>query len=175
MEGANYWKSQRSLKSCWWNGSTGLEPVDDVIKKCLRYGYAHHIERLMIMANIFNLIGAKPNQVYNWFMEMTVDSADWVMQANVYGMGLMSEGGIFATKPYICGSNYIMKMGDYKKGEWCDVMDGLYWRFIKVNKKFFLSNPRMAMMVRLLEKMPEEKYKRIEKAAKKFIEETTES
>ena len=47
-------------------------------------------------------------------MEMFVDSSDWVMVPNVYGMGLFSDGGIFATKPYICGSAYFMKMMDFK-------------------------------------------------------------
>ena len=69
-------------------------------------------------------------------MEMYVDSAAWVMGPNVYGMGIFSDGGIFATKPYICGSNYLLKMSDYKKGPWCDVMDGLYWRFIDNNRAF---------------------------------------
>ena len=65
-----------------------------------------------------NLCEIKPTIVYKWFMEMFVDSSDWVMVPNVYGMGLFSDGGIFATKPYICGSAYFMKMMDFKKGDW---------------------------------------------------------
>ena len=173
METSNHWSSKRKLKACWWTGETGIDPVDDVIHKCIKYGYAHHIDRLMVMANIFNLIGAHPQEVYRWFMEMFVDSADWVMQANVYGMGLMSEGGIFATKPYICGSNYILKMSDYKSGPWCDIMDGLYWSFIDNNRNFFAKNPRMAMMVKMHDKMDKSKKQRITKAAKDFILKTT--
>ena len=95
-------------------------------------------------------------------MEMFIDSSEWVMVPNVYGMGLFSDGGIFATKPYICGSSYFLKMMDFKKGDWCDIMDGLYWRFIEKNKKFFLKNPRLSMMVRVLKKInPEEKTKNI--------------
>ena len=169
MEKENHWDHNRNLKFCWWDASTGLEPVDAVISKSLKYGYAHHIERLMIMANIFNLIEAKPSQVYQWFMEMYVDSADWVMQANVYGMGLMSEGGIFATKPYICGSNYLLKMSDFKRGPWCEILDGLYWRFIDKHRGFFSSNPRMGMMVRMFDKMPDEKKTKILKKADDFI------
>ena len=108
-------------------------------------------------------------------MEMSVDSADWVMQANVYGMGLMSEGGIFTTKPYICGSNYLLKMSDYKKAPWCEVMDGLYWRFIDRHRDYFSKQPRMNMMVRMLDKMPAEKYSRIRKLADQFIASTTTS
>jgi deoxyribodipyrimidine photolyase-related protein len=86
-------------------------------------------------------------------MEMYVDSSDWVMGPNVYGMGIFSDGGIFATKPYICGSNYYRKMGGYKKGDWCDGVDGLYWSFVDRHKKFFLKNPRLSMMARSVEKM----------------------
>ena len=72
-----------------------------------------------------NLARIDPKEVYTWFMEYYVDSSDWVMAPNVYGMGLYSDGGIFSTKPYICGSSYILKMSDYKKGEWTDIVDGL--------------------------------------------------
>lgn len=173
MEAENYWQHHRGLKSCWYTGNTGLPPVDQAIQKAIQYGYNHHIERLMILANIFNLCEVKPRQVYQWFMEMYVDSSDWVMQANVFGMGLMSEGGIFATKPYISGSNYILKMSDYKKGPWTDIWDGLYWRFVEKNRSFFSGNPRMNMMVKTLERMKPEKKETIFKAAESFILNTT--
>jgi len=38
-----------------------------------------------------NLCEIKPAIVYKWFMEMFVDSSDWVMVPNVYGMGLFSD------------------------------------------------------------------------------------
>ena len=107
------------------------------------------------------------------FMEMFVDSSDWVMVPNVYGMGLFSDGGIFATKPYICGSAYFMKMMDFKKGEWCNTMDGLYWRFIDRNRKFFLTNPRLSMMVRIFDKMKTDRKKLILSEADKFIKQNT--
>ena len=107
------------------------------------------------------------------FMEMFVDSSDWVMVPNVYGMGLFSDGGIFATKPYICGSSYFMKMMDFKKGDWCNIMDGLYWRFIDRNRKFFLTNPRLSMMVRIFDKMKVDRKKMILSEADKFIKKNT--
>ena len=91
----------------------------------------------MVLSNIMLLAEISPKEVYKWFMEMFVDSSDWVMVPNVMGMGQFSDGGIFATKPYICGSNYIIKMSHYKKDEWCETMDGLYWRFIGKNREFF--------------------------------------
>tara|TARA_B100000579_G_scaffold413229_1_gene405677 strand:- start:169 stop:1572 length:1404 start_codon:yes stop_codon:yes gene_type:complete len=173
LEKTNFFNHKRKMKYSWYNGTTGLDPLDHAINNAKYYGWSHHIERLMILANIMNLCEINPKQVYKWFMEMFVDSSDWVMAPNVYGMGLFSDGGIFATKPYICGSSYFLKMMHFKKGPWCDVMDGLYWRFIDRNKKFFLKNPRLAMMVRVSEKINKERKTRIFKAANKFIQQNT--
>ena len=90
------------MKKSWYDGNTGLDPLDHAINNAKNFGWSHHIERLMILDNIMNLCEINPKQVYKWFMEMFVDSSDWVMAPNVYGMGLFSDGGIFATKPYIC-------------------------------------------------------------------------
>ena len=173
LENTNFFNHKRKMITSWYDGSTGLDPLDYAINNASKYGWSHHIERLMILANIMNLCEINPKQVYKWFMEMFVDSSDWVMSPNVYGMGLFSDGGIFATKPYICGSSYFLKMMHFKKGPWCDVMDGLYWRFIDRHKKFFLKNPRLAMMVRVSEKMNKERKLRIFKAANNFIKENT--
>ncbi|MEM7647137.1 MAG: cryptochrome/photolyase family protein, partial [Pseudomonadota bacterium] len=137
MNTENYWNHNRSMTKDWYESSTGILPFDDSVRKLTEFGYVHHIDRLMIQSSLMLLCEIHPKHVFRWFMEMYVDSADWVMEANVFGMGQMSEGGIFATKPYICGSNYILKMSDYKKGPWCDTLDGLYWRFIAKNRDFF--------------------------------------
>ena len=173
LDNTNFFNHKRKMKKSWYDGNTGLDPLDHAINNAKNYGWSHHIERLMILANIMNLCEINPKQVYKWFMEMFVDSSDWVMAPNVYGMGLFSDGGIFATKPYICGSSYFLKMMHFKKGPWCDVMDGLYWKFIDRHKKFFLKNPRLAMMVRVSEKMNKERKTRIFKAANNFIKENT--
>ena len=173
MENKNFFNHKKKMKISWYNGTTGLEPLDHSIKNALNYGWTHHIERLMILANIMNLCQINPKEVYKWFMEMFVDSSDWVMAPNVYGMGLFSDGGIFATKPYICGSSYFLKMMDFKKGEWCSTMDGLYWNFIDKNRKFFLKNPRLSMMVKIFDKMKSERKILILKAAQKFIKQNT--
>jgi deoxyribodipyrimidine photolyase-related protein len=162
----NFFKHKRQLTEHWYQGNSGVPPLDDAILKAKEYGYCHHIERLMVIGNLMLLLEIHPKEVYRWFMEMFVDSSDWVMGPNVFGMSQYSDGGIFATKPYICGSNYIRKMSHYSKGEWCDGVDGLYWRFVEKNKNLFLKNPRMGMMVRTLEKMDESRKKKIFKAAK---------
>ena len=157
QENRNFFNHQRKLTSAWYDGTTGIVPVDNAIIKVNKYGYLHHIERLMVMSNVMLLCEVDPKEVHRWFNEMFVDSMDWVMGPNVYGMGQFSDGGIFATKPYICGSNYLIKMSDYKKGQWSDELDALYWSFIDRNRDFFSKNPRLSMMVNLFDKMSEEK------------------
>ena len=173
MDKSNFFNHTRNMNDSWYKGDTGLPPLDHAINNAFNYGWSHHIERLMILSNLMNLCEIKPNDVYRWFMEMFVDSSDWVMSPNVYGMGLFSDGGIFATKPYLCGSNYILKMMDFKRGEWCEIMDGLYWRFINKNRNFFLTNPRLSLMVSSFDKMDAIRKERIVAMAEDFISEHT--
>jgi deoxyribodipyrimidine photolyase-related protein len=166
QETKNFFGHRGRLSSLWYTAQTGIEPLDDVIRKTLRYGYAHHIERLMVVGSLMLLLEIEPQEAHRWFMEMFVDSADWVMGPNVYGMALFSDGGLFATKPYFCGSNYYRKMGPYKKGGWQAGVDGLYWGFVDKNRAFFLKNPRTSMMVRTYDKFPPAKQKELAQAAK---------
>ena len=169
----NYWSHKLKLNQNWYDGKTTIPPLDDAINESREFAYSHHINRLMIISNLMNLCGVNPNEMYKWFMEMYIDSYDWVMVPNVYGMGSYADGGIFSTKPYICGSSYMLRMSNYKKGEWCDIVDGLYWRFVNKNIKFFESNPRLAVMTRSLEKMNKERKSTIFKKAENFIEQNT--
>ena len=173
QESTNFWNHSRRLADCWYEGTTGIPPVDDSIEKANRLGYNHHIERLMILSSSMLMCEIDPKEVYRWFMEMFVDASEWVMGPNVYGMGQYSDGGIFATKPYICSSNYILKMSDYEKGDWCDIMDGLYWRFIEKHITFYSRNPRMGVMVVSLKKLDPKRKERIYTAAEAFIERVT--
>lgn len=162
----NFFNHQRKLSSAWYSGGSGIPPLDFAIEKINRVAYAHHIERLMVIGSLMTLTEIEPREAHRWFMEMFIDSSDWVMGPNVYGMALFSDGGIFATKPYICGSNYYLKMGSFSKGDWCDEVDGLYWNFIRNHKDFFSKNPRLSMMLRSLEKIPSDRMERITRAAK---------
>ena len=173
MINSNYWNHNRKLSEAWYTGDTGIEPLDDAIKGALEFGYTHHINRLMVLASIMNMSRIHPSEIYKWFMEMFVDSSEWVMVPNVFGMGTFADGGIFATKPYISGSSYILRMSNFKKGDWCEIVDGLYWKFIEDNKEFFAKNPRLSLMIRALEKLDQERKLRIFRAAEIFIEEKT--
>jgi deoxyribodipyrimidine photolyase-related protein len=162
---SNFWNHHRKLNDKWYTGDTGIAPLDHVIKKASKIGYAHHIERLMVVGSLMLLLEVHPQEAHRWFMEMFIDSSDWVMGPNVYGMTLHSDGGIFATKPYFCGSNYYKKMGDFKGGEWEIAVDGLYWMFIEKNKSFFNKNPRTSFMSKNLEKISKERKEQMFQAA----------
>ena len=82
-----------------------------------------------------NLSGISPNEGVKWFMEFSIDSYEWVMQQNVRDMVFFVTGGLTMRKPYITSSNYILKMSNYKKGEWSEKWNELYHNFLKKNKK----------------------------------------
>jgi deoxyribodipyrimidine photolyase-related protein len=123
----------------------------------------------MVLGNFMLLCEFNPDEVYRWFMEMFIDAYDWVMVPNVYGMSQYADGGLMTTKPYVSGSNYILKMSDFNKGEWCEIWDALYWRFLYVNREVFVKNPRMSMMVNLVNKMDKQKLNTYLKRANTFL------
>ena len=150
----NYWGFNRPMPASFYSGTTGILPVDSVIKKLLDTGYNHHIERLMVLGNFMLLCEIGPDDVYRWFMELYIDAYDWVMVPNVYGMSQFADGGLMCTKPYISGSNYLLKMSDFPSDPaWTTVWDALFWRFMHVHRDFFGQNPRLGMLLRTLDKM----------------------
>jgi len=165
----NYWGFTRNIPASFWKGETGILPIDITIKKTLKTAYNHHIERLMVLGNFMLLCEFDPNEVHRWFMEMYIDAYDWVMVPNVYGMTQFADGGLMTTKPYISGSNYLMKMGDFPKGDWQPIWDGLFWRFMHVHRDFFLKNPRLGMLIKTFDKMSEEKRNMHLETAEKYL------
>lgn len=150
---SNAWQHTQPIPAAFYDGTTGIEPVDTVIHRVLRHAYCHHIERLMILGNFMLLCEIAPDAIYQWFMELFIDAYDWVMVPNVYGMSQHADGGLITTKPYISGSSYILKMSNFRKGPWCSIWDALYWRFVRKHRAFFLANPRMAVMVAQCDRM----------------------
>ena len=165
----NFWGFTRKIPLSFYDGTTGIEPVDETIKKVLDTGYCNHIERLMILGNFMLLCEFDPDEVYRWFMELFIDAYDWVMVPNVYGMCMFADGGTFATKPYIGGANYIRKMSNYPKGDWEEIWNGLFWRFVSKHDAFFRSNPRTSMLFYSLNKMSDDKREAHMQNAELFI------
>jgi deoxyribodipyrimidine photolyase-related protein len=165
----NFWNFKKKMPASFYDGTTGIDPFDQTLKKVLHTGYCNHIERLMILGNCMLLCEIDPDEVYRWFMELFIDAYDWVMVPNIYGMSQFADGGLFATKPYIGGSNYIMKMGNYKKGDWEDIWDGLFWRFMHIHRNFFEQNPRLGMLVGMFDKMSPDKKEQHLRNADEFL------
>ena len=157
MRGKHFFQLSREMPEAFYTAQTGLEPVDEIIRRVMRSGYAHHIERLMFLGNPMLLCDISPDEVYRWFMELFVDAYDWVMVPNVYGMSQFADGGGITTKPYVSSSNYVRKMSPYSKGNWSRVWDALFWRFVERERELFESNPRMKMMARQLDRMDAER------------------
>jgi deoxyribodipyrimidine photolyase-related protein len=108
-----------------YTGKTGVTPFDVEFAKALRYGYAHHIVRLMIFLNFLLLNHINAEGIYRWFTEIvSIDAYPWVMVANIYAMGYFYKGA--SSRRYLSSSNYIKKMTDYKSGPWCQTWDDLY-------------------------------------------------
>ncbi len=154
---ANFWGATRPLPVWFWDGKTEMNCLRHVLSRVIQLGYAHHIERLMVLSNFSLLAGLDPQAVNDWFTGGFIDAYEWVMAPNVLGMGLNADGGIIATKPYIASANYINKMSDYcgscsydrKKriGPHACPFNTLYWNFLIQNEEKLRANPRMGRNV----------------------------
>ncbi len=141
----NQMNHHKKINKDWWKG-IGIDPIDDLIQKINKYGYVHHIERLMVLGNWMLLNEIHPKEVYRIFMEWTVDSYDWVMVGNTVMTAYNSNK--LMTRPYFSSSNYIMKMSHYKKGEWSKEWDKQYYRFIHKHSEMLSKNYSTAILVK---------------------------
>ena len=141
----------------WWYSADGIskadlpKPVKVSAQRALKYGYNHHIERLMVLGNWFLLNEYDPWSVLEWFQSMYVDAYEWVMIPNVIGMSQYADGGIIATKPYISGSNYLQKMGKWWPSADAAKESGiteLYWDFLYRNRAKLQGNHRMGLALK---------------------------
>jgi deoxyribodipyrimidine photolyase-related protein len=172
----NHFAADRSLPP-WLEqlGSSGMACMDTVLGELAASGYAHHIQRLMVLANYGLIAGLDPQAFTAWFHRMFIDGYDWVMQTNVIGMGLFADGGLLASKPYAASGNYINRMGTYCKGcrynpkqrtgDKACPFNALYWDFLARHADSLRRNPRMALVMKQLEKLPEEELASIRASA----------
>jgi deoxyribodipyrimidine photolyase-related protein len=124
----------------------------------------------MILGNFCLLTKIDPDAVYNWFMDMFIDSYEWVMVPNVYGMSQYADGGSITTKPYISSSNYIRNMSEYGKGDWSSLWDSLFWNYIDENKEKIYEIPRMRVIIYNLDRIPGDKIAEYKNLAKIFMD-----
>jgi deoxyribodipyrimidine photolyase-related protein len=159
----NYFSAKKTLNNSWYDGTTGIEPIDNCIKKAFKFGYLHHIERLMIVSNYMTLSGISPREMLRWFTEFSLDSYDWVMEYNVLCMASYSDGGQFTSKPYISSSKYILSMSNYRKKrkseeedrdklDWTKKWDEMFWAFMKRHKEKIKKIGRLSMLLKYIDK-----------------------
>lgn len=166
MREANHFNHKRALPSWYWTGETQMNCMRQVVTQTMRYGYAHHIQRLMV-TGIFGLLAeVSPQAIEDWYLAVYVDAVDWVELPNVAGMAIYANGGRFTSKPYIASGQYIKRMSNYCQG--CryrpDVKTGpnacpvttLYWHFLDRHEKMLLGNPRTALMTKNITRLSAE-------------------
>lgn len=176
---ANHWGAVRPVPEMLWTGETRMHCLKQVVQRIHALGYTHHIERLMILANFFTLVGVHPASAVEWFTASYIDAYDWVMQPNVVGMGLYADGGQIATKPYIASAAYINRMSDYCKGcvynpklrhgEQACPFNVLYWNFLIEHEAELRANPRMGQNVLALRHLQEDERQQIQAQAKQIL------
>jgi deoxyribodipyrimidine photolyase-related protein len=165
----NFFHHTRRIPKAFYDATTGIPPIDRIIRQLHDEAYCHHIERLMVLGNFMLLCRFDPHEVYRWFTELFIDAYDWVMVPNVYGMSQFADGGTFTTKPYVSSSNYVLKMSDEKKGPWTEIWDALFWTFIADHQELFMKNPRSSMMAKNWQKFSTEKQNQMRCTADEFI------
>ena len=136
MTKSNHFENKVKLPLEWYNNNfkTGILPIDNCLEKVKKYGYLHHIERLMILLNYMTLKEYDPKDIYQWFLScVSIDAYDWVMATNIYIFSYAWKPA--SRKPYLSSSNYILKMSNYKKDTWCDEWDKLYHNFMYKKKE----------------------------------------
>lgn len=176
----NAWNAKRAVPSFFWNAETSMHCLSVVLQRVFQTGYAHHIERLMILSNFLMLVGVNPRRANDWFLDAFIDAYDWVMPPNVIGMGLNADGGLTATKPYISSANYIQRMSDYcsscsfdpkkRVGSGACPFNSLYWNFHIEHEERLRENPRMSRSVFNLDRMSPKEKQSIRTQASFYIE-----
>lgn len=164
------------LPQFYWDAAkTDMNCLHQVLMQVQRTGYAHHIQRLMVLSNFALIAGISPQEIEEWFHGAFIDAYDWVMQTNVIGMGQFADGGVLASKPYAASANYINKMSDYcnscvykpqkRTGEKACPFNFFYWNFLARHRDQLKSQGRMSLILSHLERISAEEFKKIRQEA----------
>jgi deoxyribodipyrimidine photolyase-related protein len=163
---ANALEATRPLPEFYWTGATDMLCMAEAVRNTRDHGYAHHIQRLMVLGNFAMLAGVRPQEVADWFLVVYADAYEWVELPNVIGMSQHADGGRMATKPYAGGGAYINRMSDHcgrcrydvkqKTGPDACPFNALYWDFLARHERRFRRNRRMSNMYGTWDKMQPE-------------------
>ena len=158
----NYLNQTRPLPMAYWGQTSGMNCLDWAVESVMDEAWTHHIPRLMVLSNLAQLMDIEPRQLTDWFHAAFIDAFDWVVEPNVLGMGTFALGDAMMTKPYVSGTPYIKKMGDFCTSckfhptKTCPISP-MYWAYFERHKDEFSGNHRLAMTLRTLQKRSEEK------------------
>jgi deoxyribodipyrimidine photolyase-related protein len=179
MANDNYYDHQRPLPKWYWSGKTQMACMKDTINQTLQYGYAHHIQRLMVTGNFALLAEILPSAVCDWYLAIYVDAIEWVELPNTAGMALFANGGRFTSKPYVASGAYIKRMSNYcgsckykpevRFGETACPVTTLYWNFLIKHRTQFESSPRTRLMTANLNRISHEDQNSIKEHARYLL------
>ena len=175
---SNELAAREPLPSFYWTGETAMRCLAEALGQTLEHGYAHHIQRLMVTGLYALLLGVEPRQVHEWYLAVYVDAVEWVELPNTIGMSQYADGGLLASKPYVATGKYIDRMSDYCRhcrfdpsratGDDACPFTTLYWDFLARHERRLAGNPRMALQVRNLARLPAAERKAIAAGAERL-------
>jgi len=170
--------ARAALPAFYWTGETEAACLREVITQTLRFGYAHHIQRLMVTGLFALLLGVDPREVHRWYLAVYVDAVEWVELPNTLGMSQYADGGVMASKPYVATGKYIDRMSDYCRtcrfrpadatGQGACPFTTLYWDFLMRHERTLASNARMRLQLRNLRRLSRADRRDIKAAARKL-------
>ena len=179
MATSNHYDHMRKLPSWYWTGDTHMNCMRQTIVQTFNYGYAHHIQRLMVTGMFGILAELNPREVEAWYLAVYVDAVEWVELPNVAGMALYANGGRFTSKPYVASGAYIKRMSNYcsnckykpevKTGASACPTTTLYWNFLIKHYDTFAHNPRTALMAKNVDRFSVEEVEAIQMQADNIL------
>jgi len=174
----NHFRARAPLPWFYWTGKTDMACLAEVVGQTLRYGYAHHIQRLMVTGLFALLLGVNPAEIHKWYLAIYTDAVEWVEMPNVLGMSQFADGGLMASKPYAASGKYIQRMSNYcescrydpetRAGEAACPFTVLYWDFLARHRKTLATNARMGLQLKNLARLDGETLKRIRRTARRI-------
>ena len=167
--------AQQPLPEFFWTADTEMNCLRDALGQTLEYGYAHHIQRLMVTGLFAMLYGVKPEEIHRWYLAVYVDAVEWVELPNTIGMSQFADGGVMASKPYCATGAYLDRMSNACKGcrykpkiahgpDACPFTT-LYWDFLARHEQRLKKNPRMTMQLKNLSRKDAAELKTIRRQA----------
>ena len=177
---ANLLEAQRPLPDFYWDPSrTRMRCMSEAVGAVRDHGYAHHIQRLMVLGNFALLAEVRPIEVSHWFWAAFVDAYEWVELPNVHGMALFADDS-FTTKPYAASGQYIHKMSNHcsscayqvraRHGDDACPFNSLFWRFMIRNEPRLRKNPRLARLYGTWARMDEAERRSTLRAAERVLD-----